>query len=78
MTYKLIMDGTARRKPLLIDSKQRRYTISSYIKKGFVWQCAVRRKKLYCCARVKQIGQEVIPGPTPHVCDVTSEDGDLP
>ncbi|XP_071941387.1 uncharacterized protein [Antedon mediterranea] len=69
-TYKVVPEGSQRRRPILIDSSGNKYNRKPMDKRGnsskVTWTCNVRRKGICCHAKVSQVGDTFIPGNQPH------------
>ena len=66
LQFEIVMDGTKRRRGMLVDSLGYRYNIKRRGKTTIDWQCTTRPKGNECRASVKQDGEDFQPGLSSH------------
>ena len=66
VTYRLVEEGTIRRKMKLVSSSGYSYNIKRKLKSGTDWQCTVRRSRNPCRATLKERDGEFFPSATIH------------
>lgn len=66
LQFEIVMDGTKRRREMLVDSLGYRYNVKRRGKTAIDWQCTARPKRNDCRASVKQVGEDFQPGLSSH------------
>ena len=66
LTYRIVEEGTTRRRQKLIDSLGYSYNVKEKGKYTTYWQCTVRPKGNYCHATVKETDGDFVAGQQSH------------